>query len=96
VSSSDIGGGCSTLGTNATSTGPHMSSSSEQITSKYFAQVLAAVTQLLRHFQLLGIQAQNVMLDWLQQLTGMIADQMRTMKKVIIAFLNLKIIRVFI
>lgn len=82
MSSSDIGGGCSTLGTNATSTGPHMSSSSEQITSKYFAQVLAAVTQLLRHFQLLGIQAQNVMLDWLQQLTGMIADQMRTMKKI--------------
>jgi hypothetical protein len=52
------------------------------LTVKHYGQILVTITELLRHFHLLGAQAQNSVVEWLQQLTGLIVDQLWAIKKV--------------
>nr|CAD2197390.1 unnamed protein product [Meloidogyne enterolobii] len=57
------------------------SSSTDQLTNKYFGQILLKISSLLNLFELLDARTQSLVISWLLKLTSGISDQFRAVKE---------------
>ncbi|KAL7080455.1 hypothetical protein ACQ4LE_000052, partial [Meloidogyne hapla] len=57
------------------------SSSTDQLTSKYFGQILVKLSSLLNLFELLDARTQSFVISWILKLTSGISDQFRAVKE---------------
>jgi len=91
LSSSELLQNGHSVGDNSTQMGvvssPSKSSSStDQLTNKYFGQILVKISSLLNLFELLDARTQSLVINWLLKLTSGISDQFRAVKEVFLIF----------